>query len=343
MSWYSSLKCSRMLEKAQSYPNIRLHFNEECQDIDFKGQLFLFKNKTTGKQHQKPFSIAFDAEGIWSVVRASLLHMPYTNFSQQYLEYDYKELTIPAQRGRHAMEKNALHLWPRGSHLLIALPNPDGSFTGTLFLPHQGDLSFSALDTHEKVLVFFKQEFPDALDLAHQNLPRQFLQYPVGRLAMVKISPWVFNDKILLVGDAAHGIVPFYGQGLNCSFEDCSFLNQCIDKYPGDWKKAFFEYEQGRRENTEAISELSVDNLVELREKVTDPVFRLKRELETKLEAAYPDEFLSKYSMVTFSRMPYKEALIRGRKQDQILMEACARVNDLGQIDLAKIRGTLSP
>ena len=145
--------------------------------------------------------------------------MPYTNFSQQYFEYDYKELTIPAQRGRHAIEKNALHLWPRGSHLLIALPNPDGLFTGTLFLPHQGDLSFEGKSIRaEKVLAFFKQEFPDALDLAQSQAIFNLL---VGRLAMVKISPWVFNDKILLVGDAAHGIGPFYGQGLNCSFEDC--------------------------------------------------------------------------------------------------------------------------
>ncbi len=329
-----------LLDKAEHFSNINLHFNEECLDIDAKQQKLLFKNKITGQQQHRDFDIVFDAEGIWSALRACLLHMPYTNYSQQYLDYDYKELTIPARLGNYTMEKNALHLWPRGSHLMIALPNPDGSFTCTIFMPHGGEMSFAALATTDKALAFFEREFPDALALAG-HLPQQFINYPVGRLATIKVAPWLYHDNIVLMGDAAHGIVPFYGQGLNCSFEDCSFLNQCLDKHPGQWKEAFMAYELGRRENTDAISELSFDNFIELREKVSDPVFRLKRELERLLEATYPDEFLSKYSMVTFSRLPYKQALIRGRQQDLILMQACENIQDIKEIDLLALKQQL--
>lgn len=329
-----------LLDKAESNPNIRLRFNEECVGIDLKADKILFKNRLTQAQHQDGFSLIFDAEGIWSALRSLLLHIPYTNYSQQYLDYDYKELTIPAVNGKAQIERHALHLWPRGKPLMIALPNLDGSFTCTLFLPHEGEVNFSQIKTIDDARGFLEREFPDAAGL-NEHLPRQLAQYPVGRLAMVKIFPWGYQNKILLVGDAAHGIVPFYGQGLNCGFEDCVFLSECIDKFSGNWERIFSEYEKGRRENAEAIAELSLDNFVELREKVSDPLFRMKRELETLLEAKYPDEFFSKYSMVTFTRMPYVEALRKGRQQDRVLMEACKDVRRLDELNLEELKRRL--
>jgi len=242
-----------------------------------------FRNKLTGQLQEVGFDIAFDAEGIWSAARTSLLLHPYINYAQHYLDYDYKELTIPAVGGAYALPKEALHLWPRGAHLMIALPNPDGSFTCTLFLPHRGEVSFDSLQTPDKVQAFFRREFPDAVDLI-EHLEEHFLHHPVGKLATVKISPWTFDDKFLLIGDAAHAIIPFYGQGLNCGFEDCSVAEPVHRITSRNWPAIFASYEQMRHLNTDAVAELSQDNFVELRANVADPVFRRKRELETLLE-----------------------------------------------------------
>lgn len=328
-----------LLEAAASYPNITLNFNENCLGVDIKSQVLNFQNMHSKQHHQRALNITFGAEGMWSAVRTSLLNMPYTNFSQQYLDYDYKELTIPASKG-HILERNALHLWPRGGHVMIALPNPDGSFRCTLFLPHRGDLSFTHFERYEEAVSFFRREFSDALPLM-PDFSTQLTEYPVGRLATIKISPWSFQGRVLLIGDAAHGIVPFYGQGLNCGFENCAFLNRCIEEYQGEWSQVFSAYERGRKANTDAIAELSLDNFVELREKVADPLFRLKRELESTLEAAYPDEFVSKYSMVTFSRIPYEAALIRGRMQDQLLMDVCKNITNIAEVDLQAIKNRI--
>ena len=329
-----------LLQKTEKYPAISVTFNEECLGIDLKEQTLHFHNTLTNDRHQRPFTILFDAEGTGSAVRTSLLKQPYTSYSQEYLNYDYKELTLPSLRGHYQLEKEALHLWPRGNQLMIALPNPDGTFTCTLFLPRTGNPNFLNLDTSLKANQFFKDVFPDAFPL-FDELEEQFFLNPIGSLMTIRIAPWTYHGAyqgmVLLIGDSAHGIVPFYGQGLNCGFEDCSFLNACIDKFQGDWEAIFREYEEGRKKNTDAIAELSFDNFVELREKVADPVFQLKRKLETALEEAYPHEFMSKYSMVTFSLIPYEEALIRGRRQDEILMKACARASSLAELNLAEI------
>ena len=331
-----------LLQETDAFPQITVRFNEECLGVDLKTQHLQFRNSATNRRHQRPFSLLFDAEGIGSAVRTALLKQPYTNFHQEYLNYDYKELTIPPLKGGYQLPKEALHLWPRGRHLMIALPNPDGSFTCTLFLPRLENPTFLSLDNPKKVIQFFENEFPDVFPLI-DDLTVQFFKRPIGYLATVKIAPWSFQGKILLIGDAAHGIVPFYGQGLNCGFEDCSFLNSCFDRHPGDWQSIFHDYEQGRKKNTDAIAELSFDNFVELREKVADPKFILKRELEARLEAAYPHEFMSKYSMVTFSLLPYEEALIRGRRQDEILMDACSGINSIDQLNLSEIKERLFP
>lgn len=327
-----------LLQKAESFSNIHLKFHEESLSVDLKTEKIQLRNTETNRKHQHSFSILFDAEGMGSAIRTSLLKQPYTNFSQEYLDYDYKELTIPSLNGKTQLEKEALHLWPRGKYLMIALPNPDSSFTCTLFLPRSEYPSFSSLSSPEQVIQFFKQEFPDAYLLI--DLEPHFFKNPIGHLSTVKIFPWTFHQKILLIGDAAHGIIPFYGQGLNCGFEDCTFLNECFDKY-NNWEDLFQNYEKERKKNTDAIAELSYDNFLELREKVADPTFVLKRKLEAELESAYSDQFQSKYSMVTFTRMPYEEALIRGRRQDQILMEACSKVKSLEEINLDEMMGLL--
>lgn len=326
-----------LLEKAESYSLISIRFNQECLGVEPKSQILILKDRQTLEKSEKKFSVLFDAEGIWSAARTSLLGVPHVNFSQQYLPYDYKELTIPAVEGKYAFEMNAFHLWPRGEQLLIALPNSDGSFTCTLFFEKNKKDIF---DSRHHAYDFLRSEFYDALQ-SNEHLPDELVQHPTGRLATIQISSWAFPNNILLVGDAAHGIVPFYGQGLNCSFEDCSVLIQCLDEFDGDWGKAFKKYENCRRPNAEAIAELSLDNFIELREKVTDPLFRLKRDVENILETKYPHDFYSKYSMVTFSRMPYTEALTRGRWQDQILMEACAKAGSIDKINFEQLKAQL--
>lgn len=324
-----------LLEEAKKAPNIAVRFHEECLGIDPYKQEMFFKNTLTNKDHHRPFSLLFDSEGTGSAVRTSLLKLHYTNFTQEYLNYEYKELTIPALNGQCQLQNEAFHLWPRGKFLMIALPNPDKSFTCTLFLP-RGD--FSKLDTPQKVCHFFQNEFPGTYSLFSDA---NFFQRPIGVLLTIKMFPWAFLGKVLLIGDAAHGIVPFYGQGLNCGFEDVTFLNECLDRHPNHWERVFKDYEEGRKINTDAIAELSFDNFIELREKAADPLFRLKRELERRLEEAYPNQFMSKYSMVTFSLLPYEEALIRGRRQDQFLMDVCANIKSVDELNLESIKNML--
>ncbi|HFS67065.1 MAG TPA: kynurenine 3-monooxygenase, partial [Flavobacteriia bacterium] len=234
----------------------------------------------------------------------------------------YKELSFPAgKNGEFLTEKNALHIWPRGTYMLIALPNLDGSFTVTLFLPHQdAPFSFEALDTPKKITDFFKNEFPDTLKLM-PNLVEEFQENPVGALGTIKCEPYSFKGKSLLIGDAAHAVVPFYGQGMNASFEDVTVLFKYIDKYKDDWTKIFNEYEKERKKDADAIGDLAVENFYEMRDHVANPLFKIKREIERKLEAAFPNDYLSKYSMVTFNpEISYHQAFLRGNAQDKAFL-----------------------
>lgn len=221
------------------------------------------------------------------------------------------------------MEKNALHIWPRGAFMLIALPNMDGSFTCTLFLAYDaslgGENSFEYLQDKDKVQKFFKKNFPDALELM-PDLLEDFFANPTGTLITVKCYPWCIDGKLALLGDSAHAIVPFFGQGMNAAFEDCTVLNECIDKYQGDWKKIFPAYQQLRKPNTDAIADLARENFIEMRDRVADPRFQLMKKIEAILYAKYPDRFIPKYSMVTFLRVPYSTALKRGNIQENILL-----------------------
>jgi kynurenine 3-monooxygenase len=243
-------------------------------------------------------------------------------YQQHYIDYGYKELTIPpATDGSFRMEKNALHIWPRGNYMLIALPNIDGSFTCTLFFPFEGDPSFASLSTKEKVKAFFEKTFTDAVPLM-PALEQEFFNNPVSSLVTVKCYPWIREDKFALIGDAAHAIVPFFGQGMNCGFEDCSVLNSLIDKHEEDWSAILHQYQQLRKPDGDAIAELALNNFIEMRDKVGDPKFLLQKKIEGKLYEKYPAKWIPDYSQVTFSpQIRYSDALRNAVRQETIMQE----------------------
>jgi kynurenine 3-monooxygenase len=225
----------------------------------------------------------------------------------------------PGAGGEFLMEKNALHIWPRGSFMMIALPNPDGNFTCTLFLPFEGDKSFAALKTREQIENFFREEFPDAVPLM-PTLLNDFLHNPVSSLVTVKCFPWTFDEKIALIGDAAHAIVPFYGQGMNCGFEDCVVLNELIEKHQEHWPKIMKEYQELRKPDADAIADLAVANFIEMRDKTADPKFLLQKKIEARFSQKYPDKWIPLYSMVTYTpEIRYSKALKEGERQQRIM------------------------
>jgi len=276
-----------------------------------------------------------------------MLKFPRFNFSQQYLDYGYKELAIPAgDDGKHVLDPNALHIWPRGNHMLIALPNIDGTFACILFLPFEGADSFEGLATELEVREFFQSRFPDAVPLM-PNLGDNFFDNPTGAMVTIKCSPWHVGGGSLLLGDAAHAIVPFFGQGINCGFEDCTVLLGLVDRFGTDWERVFSEFEQARKINTDAIADLAVENFVEMRDRVADPQFLLRKKIELALEKKYPNRFVPKYSMVTFHRIPYITAMRRGKMQDAMLSELCDCIQSVSELDWKKadslITGQLPP
>jgi kynurenine 3-monooxygenase len=230
------------------------------------------------------------------------------------------------------MENDALHIWPRGTYMLIALPNLDGSFTCTLYMPYSGHPGFDDLTTEAAVLDFFASRFPDAVPLM-PSLLDDFFDNPIGPLGTVKCAPWSVGDQALLLGDAAHAIVPFFGQGMNCGFEDCTYLDACLDQHPGDWETIFRKFQAMRKVNTDAIADMAEANYLEMRDHVNDPAFVLQREVALALERRYPDVFIPQYSMVSFHRIPYAEARRRGETQAELLAELCAGLSSADEID----------
>jgi kynurenine 3-monooxygenase len=256
------------------------------------------------------------------------------NFSQDYLEHGYKELTIPPdENGNFRLEKNALHIWPRGSFMMIALPNPDGSFTCTLFFPYAGENGFDALNSPEKVLSFFKQEFPDAVPLM-PTLLEDFMNNPTGSLTTVRCAPWYWKDSLALLGDAAHAIVPFFGQGMNCSFEDCVIMDEKMEALEMNWTKVFPAYFESRKTNADAIADMALENFIEMRDKVADPKFLLRKEVEHLLEDKFPEKFIGRYVMVSFTNIPYREAFNKGLEQDKILEQLCQNITKAEEVNL---------
>jgi len=323
---------AQLLDALAREPNAVVHFLHRCTGYDLRSRTLHIRNEATGREFSVDAPVVIGTDGAASAVRLSLMLHTRLNYSQDYLEHGYKELTIPpAEDGSFRMEPNALHIWPRGGFMMIALPNPDRSFTCTLFLPHS---DFAKLATCEAASGFFRANFPDAVPLL-SDLEAEFFRNPTGGLVTVRCAPWHHGGQALLLGDAAHAIVPFFGQGMNCAFEDCEVLLSLFDQHGGDWGAIFSRFFESRKPNTDAIAQLALDNFIEMRDTSADPHFALKRQLEHVLEERYPGQFLSKYAMVSFHRVPYAEALDRGRVQDRILMDVCSRANSLGEIDVA--------
>ena len=315
-----------VIEAAQRYPNVRVHFNHKCTGVDLdsatahlsaiasaKEELL---NTSTSQQLSASADSVIGVDGAFSEVRQSMqLKIDNFQYEESYLAHGYKELTIPAgPNGSWRMEKNALHIWPRKSFMMIALPNPDGSFTCTLFWEFEGPRSFASTKTDDDVRRFFDEEFPDAVPLM-PNLLDDFRINPTGSLVTIRCAPWVYQDKVALVGDAAHAVVPFYGQGMNAAFEDCVVLDECLQEFPKDRHRAFAEYFQRRKTNADALADLALGNFIEMRDKTASKTFRAKKKLDHFLEAVLPGTYLPLYTMVTFTRLPSAKAKRRARIQ----------------------------
>lgn len=309
----------RLLLKADKFDNCNLFFNHKCIDIDLNETQLTFE--ANGKQEVKKYDRILGTDGAFSAVRSRLERTDRFNYSQYYLEHGYKELLIPATSdGLHQIDPNSLHIWPRGGFMLIALANLDGSFTVTLFMPFEGEKSFENLKSDKDIEAFFETEFPSAMDLM-PDIIEDFKSNPTASLVTVRTYPWNYNDTILLMGDAAHAIVPFYGQGMNCGFEDCSVLDTLMTEFDNDWSKIAPAYTKARKKNGDAIADLALRNYVEMRDLTAQPEFLLRKEIEAHFTKKHPDKWLPLYSQVTFSHIPYSEAVENADKQDRIMDE----------------------
>ncbi|WP_147678839.1 FAD-dependent oxidoreductase [Algibacter pacificus] len=313
-----------LLNEAEQHENVNINFNKKCKSVDFENTSALFKDYETDLEFTETADVIIATDGAGSALRKSyFLGKKFLfSFSQDYLSHGYKELSIlPTDKGGYKTHKNALHIWPRGDFMLIALPNLDGSFTVTLFLSYnEGEYNFDNLTTPEMVETFFKKEFPDALELM-PNLTKDFFENPTAALGTVKCSPWHYKGNTLLMGDAAHAIVPFYGQGMNAAFEDVVEFDIALNDYEGNWETVFKNYEKQRKKDTDAIADLALDNFIEMRDHVAHPIFQEKRKIEMALEKEFPTEYSSKYSLVTFNEyIGYREAMLVGRAQDRAIL-----------------------
>ncbi|GAL68919.1 FAD-dependent oxidoreductase [Jejuia pallidilutea] len=335
-----------LLDEAEKHENVTIYFNKKCKSVNFEKTTALFKDYHDEDEFVEDADVIIATDGAGSVMRKSyyLAKKFLFSFSQEYLSHGYKELTIlPKVNGDYKIYKNALHIWPRGSFMLIALPNLDGSFTVTLFLSYnEGKYNFNNLTTEERVLKFFQNEFPDALAVM-PNLLEDFFTNPTAPLGTIKCSPWHYKGNTLLMGDAAHAIVPFYGQGMNASFEDVVEFDAVLEKHKGDWETTFYEYEKNRKKDTDAIADLAIDNFHEMKDHVAHPIFQEKRKIEMALEKEFPKEYISKYSLVTFNEaIGYREAMLRGRAQDKAILNMLAggviSPNDDMKIVLEKVK-----
>jgi kynurenine 3-monooxygenase len=317
---------STTIEAAQRYSNVQVQFNYRCASVDLDSPEVQLVHSKSGEPLRARGDAVIGVDGAFSAVRRAMQRLDRFDYSQTYLAHGYKELTIPpAPDGSWAMEKHALHIWPRRSFMMIALPNPDGSFTCTLFWEFEGPRSFASVQTDEEVQRFFHEEFPDAVPLM-PTLLEDFRQNPTGSLVTIRCGPWFHEDKVALLGDAAHAVVPFYGQGMNAAFEDCVVLDECLAAFPENRHRAFAEYYARRKPNTDALADLAVQNFIEMRDKTASPAFRVKRKLDHLLEGLLPGTYLPLYTMVTFTRIPYSEAARRAQLQDGIVYGAGAAV-----------------
>ena len=310
----------KMIDLAEQ-SGVEFLFNQKIWDVDLASATLHIGETERGEWTDLKYDMVFGADGAFSRIRHRMQRQSRFNYSQDFLNTGYKELNIPANAdGSHKLDKNSLHIWPRGNYMLIALPNLDGSFTCTLFMPFEGQNSFESLTTRSEVEAFFIKNMPDTLEVI-PDLATDFFKNPTSTLLTMKCYPWTFENKIALIGDACHAMVPFYGQGMNAGFEDITILNQFIEKYADDWETIFSEYQISRKPNADAISELSYQNFMEMSTKTADPKFILQKKIEKHFSDKYPDKWTPLYSRVTFSLEPYQEALAMGKVQDEIMKQ----------------------
>ncbi len=328
---------SLLMDAAEENSQVRLHFDASIEDVDLENKTITYLHN--GKKLEHSFEILIGADGAGSVVR-NAIELTSKNKSIHFLKqlgHSYKELNIPAIKKNgsteFAMEPHALHIWPRNEFMLIALPNEDKSFTVTLFLPNEGKNSFETLTTEQQLNDFFREKFADAQALI-PDLSKDYFDNPTGHLATVFCEQWEYKNYAVVIGDAAHAVVPFHGQGMNCAFEDCLELVEQLDKNDQDWSKTIQQFASIRKPNSDAIANMAIENYIEMRASVNDKKYLLNKELSFKLEQAFPDYFIPRYAMVMFHHMPYAEAFKRGEIQKKILDSLTEKVNHISMVDM---------
>jgi kynurenine 3-monooxygenase len=362
-----------LLHKAEETGKVHFHFKSKVTDLDAKRNSLTILDETTKKESELLADIVIGCDGSASAVRTRLDEGNCITSTEHELNYGYKELTLPAgANGAYQIEKNALHIWPRGTFMLIALPNLDGSFTCTLFLPFKGENGFDSLTTKDSVQKFFKAHFADALNLI-PDLVQAFFDNPTGHMTTIKCAPWNAEGRVLLLGDAAHAIVPFFGQGMNCGFEDVSVLERCMTEHTerggalyvdrrnhsgnsfgkrqkegsSGWEMVFEDFVQRRKQNTDAIADLAVENFIEMRDKVGNAHFQLEKAVEKIIQNKFPELYMSRYRLVTFTNVPYSFAQQAGEICDDILRTLCKDIKTADQVDLSQaenlIKSRLTP
>jgi kynurenine 3-monooxygenase len=310
----------KLMDIAEQKGNAEISFNEECIGADLKNGIVHLKNTQTGKISEIKSDVVFGTDGAFSAIRYNAMQkLDRFNYSQNYIEDGYREILLPANPdGSYKLDKNTLHIWPRGRFMLIALPNFDGSFTCTLFMPHEGhEYCFNNLTSKDKVEAFFKEVFPNFFEMM-PNIADAWEDHPLSSLAIIRCFPWTYG-KTALMGDAAHATVPFFGQGMNAGFEDCSVMYSLMKKHNEDWDKVFKDYELLRKPNGDAVQDLSLLNYIVMRDKVADPAFQLQQKVERRIAELYPGKYFPMYSMVSFSDIEYQVALKQGKEQDEMI------------------------
>jgi len=355
-----------LMSEAQKSGTVDIHFNQKCLGMDVEKGILSFHNEQDNQYTDVVSNIVLGTDGSASAIRHDMCKLPQYTCHESTLNYGYKELEISAgPTGQFKMEKNALHIWPRGTYMLIALPNSDGSYTCTLFLPWEGEISFEKLKTPADVRKFFEQHFADAAPLI-DDLEETFFANPTGQMVTVKCQPWNLDERVLLLGDAAHAIVPFFGQGMNAGFEDLTILDDCIEQHmkqggplyvnrrDGEtmtdvhsrrmqegstgWLHVFEDFVSRRKIDTDAIADMAVENFVEMRDKVADPKFQLEKAVEKILQNTFSGQYISRYSLVTFTNVPYSFAMKVGIVNDELLAQLCKDIGAAEQVDLILAR-----
>lgn len=330
----SALNCM-LLDELSQLPNAVIGFQQECQGPDFGHRMLRMRDIPSGHVYRLPLERVIAADGAGSPCRQAMAATYAIDVKEEMLAHGYKELTLPADAsGNHQFDPHALHIWPRGNCMLIALPNTDGTFTVTLFLPHAGPVSFASLNDERRLIAFFEEHFADALELM-PDLGPEFAAHPTGHMGTVYCSQWSADGRLVLLGDAAHAIVPFHGQGMNCAFEDCAILDELLAALP--WPEACDLYASRRLPDTDAIAKMAIENYQEMRDTVRESRFQLQKALSLELERRFPDRFIPRYSMVMFHHeIPYHLAMQRGHTQAGILDELTRHATTLGEVDFSK-------